>query len=54
MSSKSLIMLGMFVGSLVGGYIPTLWGEGMFSYSSVITSGIGALLGVFLAYKLSN
>ncbi|MDO8639080.1 MAG: hypothetical protein Q7R43_05895 [Candidatus Daviesbacteria bacterium] len=54
MSSKTLIFLGMFVGSLIGGYIPVLFGDSMFSYLSVITSALGALLGVWIGYKISK
>lgn len=54
MSAKTLIFLGMFVGSLVGGYIPVLFGDNMFSYISVITSGLGAILGILIGYKISK
>ncbi|MCL4365742.1 hypothetical protein M1437_00765 [Patescibacteria group bacterium] len=54
MSSKVLVYLGMTIGSIVGGYIPTLFGAGLISYSSVLFSGIGAIIGVWIGYKLSN
>ena len=49
-----LIWLGMFVGSVAGGYIPMLWGEGAFSLSAVFTSGAGGILGIWLAWKISR
>lgn len=54
MSSKALIILGTIVGSLVGGYIPTLFGADMFSFISIITSGLGSILGIYIAYKISQ
>lgn len=54
MSAKFLVYLGMIIGSFVGGYIPTLFGAGLISYSSVLFSGIGAIIGVLIGYKLSN
>lgn len=51
MEKKTAIKLGLFLGSIVGGYIPMLWGAGAFSFSSVICGAIGASLGVYLGYK---
>jgi hypothetical protein len=33
--------------------IPWLWGDGMFSYSSVFLSGAGALVGLWVALKIA-
>ena len=54
MSAKTLIWIGVFVGSTAGSFIPTLWGDNAFSFSSVIGSTIGGLLGVWGGYKLSH
>lgn len=54
MNSKSLIMIGLMVGSIVGGYIPRLWGEGLFSFSSVIFTAIGSIIGIWIAYKIDE
>lgn len=54
MSSKVLVYLGMIIGSVVGGYIPTFFGAGLISYSSVFFSGAGAIAGIWIGYKLSN
>jgi hypothetical protein len=50
---RSFIWIGIFTGSTIGGMIPSLWGEGVLSYSSVLLSGIGAFAGLWVAYKLS-
>lgn len=54
MSQKSIIMIAATAGSLLGSYIPTLFGAGLLSYSSIIGSGIGGILGIYLGYKLGN
>ena len=54
MNSKSMIWVGMFVGSAIGGYVPLLWGGSLFSFSSVILTGVGGILGIYLGFKMSN
>ncbi|MDD5032859.1 MAG: hypothetical protein PHC85_01965 [Candidatus Pacebacteria bacterium] len=53
-SSRSSIWIGLFLGSIVGSYIPALWGAGIFSFSSIIFSGIGAILGIWVGFKLGQ
>jgi uncharacterized membrane protein YeaQ/YmgE (transglycosylase-associated protein family) len=45
------IWLGLFIGSTIGGLIPELWDAGLLSYASVLLSGIGALIGLWIAYR---
>ncbi len=54
MNSKKLIWLGMFVGYYAGGYIPILWGSGLFSPASVLFGAIGASIGIWLGFKLGQ
>jgi len=54
MDSKTFIWLGLFIGSAIGGYIPTLWGESYFSFSSVILSGVFGVIGIWAGYKFSE
>jgi len=54
MSSKTVIYIGMIIGSITGGYIPVLFGAGIFSYISILFSGIGGILGIWIGLKLSN
>jgi uncharacterized membrane protein YeaQ/YmgE (transglycosylase-associated protein family) len=46
-------MLGMIVGSCVGGYATTLFGSGMLSFTSLIGSTIGGFLGIWIAFKIT-
>ncbi|MCL4363620.1 hypothetical protein M1328_00065 [Patescibacteria group bacterium] len=54
MSQKTAVMTGMIVGSIIGSYLPTLWGAGIFSYWSLFTSTVGGFLGIYIGYKLSQ
>lgn len=49
---KRLIYLGLFLGSIGGGFVPSLWGAGMFSISSIIFSALGGIAGIWVAYKI--
>jgi hypothetical protein len=54
MKSKSLIMIGLVVGSTIGSYLPMLWGADWLSIASVLFGGIGGLLGIWAGYKVSR
>lgn len=54
MNSKSLIWLFMGIGSTLGSYIPTLWGAGFLSMSSVVLSAVGGIVGIWIGFKLGN
>jgi uncharacterized membrane protein YeaQ/YmgE (transglycosylase-associated protein family) len=47
-----MIMLGMVVGSIVGGYLPVLFGlDGQMV--SLLGSIIGGIIGIWIGYKFS-
>jgi uncharacterized membrane protein YeaQ/YmgE (transglycosylase-associated protein family) len=52
--NKLLIGIGMFLGSTVGSYVPLLWGTSVFSFTSIVFSVIGGLLGIWLGYQVSK
>lgn len=54
MDQKKLISLFLVIGSVVGGYIPALWGANMFSLSSLFLSALGGFLGIYIGYKLGE
>lgn len=54
MSRSKLVMIGMTIGSFVGGYVPVLWGADLFSYTSLFGNGIGGVAGVLITYKLTQ
>lgn len=54
MNQKGIIMICLVVGSIIGGFIPSLWGAGSFSMSSILFTGVGGLAGIYLGFKISN
>lgn len=54
MNSKAPVLIGTIIGSTLGSLVPSLWGAGMFSFSSIIFGSIGAIIGIYVGFKLSN
>lgn len=48
---KFLITIVVLLGGTIGGYIPALWGDSMFSMTSIIFSGVGAIAALVILYK---
>jgi predicted MFS family arabinose efflux permease len=51
MRSNSSVWIGILVGSTIGGFLPELWGGSAFSYTSVLLSGVGVLLGLWVGAR---
>jgi len=49
---KKFTMTGMIIGSLVGSYIPSIWGDGALSMSSILFAAIGGLVGIWAGYRI--
>ena len=54
MSKKTLIWIGLFIGSTMGGYLPTLWGADGLTLSSVLGSTMGGIGGIWLGFKMGD
>ena len=54
MPKKTLIWICLTVGSLVGGYLPTLWGGDLLSFSGIILSAVGGFAGIWLGYRFGE
>lgn len=54
MSTKTVIMIGLVVGSTIGGYVPVLFGASIFSFASMAGSTVGALAGIYVGYQISK
>ena len=54
MTKKTLIWIGLTVGSLAGGYLPALWGGNAISFTSIILSAVGGGLGIWLGYRFGD
>ena len=44
--NKKIIYLFMILGAVIGGYVPALWGAGLFSMSSIFGNLLGGLAGL--------
>jgi hypothetical protein len=51
---KKTVILGMLLGSTIGGYLPTFFGASAFSFSSIIGGAIGGFFGIWLSFRLLN
>jgi uncharacterized membrane protein YeaQ/YmgE (transglycosylase-associated protein family) len=52
---KSLIGFGLLLGSIVGGFVPSLWGDNnMVSLAGFFFSFVGGVVGVWAGYRLSQ
>lgn len=54
MSNKTFIWICASFGAALGGFVPSLWGADLFSFSGIILSMLGGLFGVWIGYKLSQ
>jgi hypothetical protein len=54
MGDKRLIWMGAFVGSTVGGFLPSLWHASFLSFSGLACSTIGGLVGIWAGWKLGQ
>jgi hypothetical protein len=50
--NKKVLWMCMAVGSTVGGYLPTFFGQGSFSLASIVGSALGGVAGVFAAQRI--
>lgn len=54
MSSKSIIYLGIFIGSTIFSGLASLLGFDFLSVTNLVISTIGSLIGFYIAYKFVN
>lgn len=54
MSRKKIIYIFMGIGSALGGYAPMLWGDNLFSMTSVFLTALGGILGIYIGFKISQ
>ncbi|MDR3558379.1 MAG: hypothetical protein P4L61_02505 [Candidatus Pacebacteria bacterium] len=55
MSRKTLVWLGLGIGSTVGSVLPGWWGGNiLYSISSIFFSGVGGVLGIWLGWKAAD
>jgi hypothetical protein len=51
---RSVIGIGATVGTILGGYLPELWGASSFSLTSLFFGAVGGVTGVLLGTRLQG
>jgi outer membrane lipoprotein SlyB len=54
LTPKRAIMIGMIAGSLLGGWLPTLWGDSGFSIAAIVGSTFGGLAGIWAGWRYTR
>lgn len=55
MDRKKLTYLGLFIGSSIGGYVPTLlWNADILSLSGLFFGLVGGLIGIWAGYRIGE
>jgi uncharacterized membrane protein YeaQ/YmgE (transglycosylase-associated protein family) len=54
MSTKAFIWWFLLIGSLIGGYVPTLFKASFLSMASLFWSTVGSLIGIWIGYKVGK
>jgi len=52
--TKKFVWIGLFVGSAIGNMVPMLWGGDAISISGVLFSTVGAIVGIWVGYRLGQ
>jgi hypothetical protein len=51
MTTKTMVWIGLFIGSTIGGYLPAFFGASVFSGWSILGSTLGGALGIWAGYR---
>lgn len=51
---RKIMWLFLFIGSTAGSFIPLLWGGSALSLSSVLCTGLGGFIGIWIGFKMTQ
>jgi hypothetical protein len=54
MSTRTIIYIFLSIGSIAGGWIPTLWGASAFGFQSLLGAFVGGMLGIWGGYRFGQ
>jgi hypothetical protein len=54
MGIKTFVWGGYGIGATVGGFIPMLWDSSLISFSGLIWSTVGGMVGIYIGYKVGK
>ncbi|MGB4965912.1 MAG: hypothetical protein WBO77_02275 [Microgenomates group bacterium] len=52
MTPKFWVLVGLTVGSLIGGYIPTFFGASFLSLRPLVGNTVGGIVGIYVSYQM--
>jgi len=52
--TKKFVWIGMFVGSAIGNMLPLLWGGDALSFSGILLSLVGGIVGIWAGYRIGR
>lgn len=53
-SMKKFVYLGTFIGGVLGGYLPVLWGDDAFGGMSIFLGFVGGIAGIWAAFWIGK
>lgn len=54
MSRRAMLLWGTTIGTFAGGYAPCLWGAEGLSFTSLLGSAVGGVVGLWLAFRFTE
>lgn len=54
MPTKTIVWISVLVFSIIGGYIPVIFGSSLISTWSILGNGTGGLIGIWIGFKIGN
>ena len=51
---KTIIFIGMGIGSYAGSYLPVIWGGSVFSVTSILLGAVGGFAGIWAGYRVAQ
>jgi hypothetical protein len=51
---RGVIGMCVLIGSIVGGYVPVLWGASSLGAESLLFGGVGGIVGVFVGARFAD
>jgi hypothetical protein len=50
--SKAVMYIIITITTVIGGWVPTLWGASMLDVSSILGSVVGGFVGIYIYWKM--
>lgn len=51
---RSLIWIGLTLGSAIGSFLPSIWGASPLSFEAVLLGAAGGIAGIWAGYRISQ